>query len=111
LAFTGVVATIAGVALGIVPAFRSTGLALVPALEQNAESRSAISGTFERRFRIGDSFVVGQVALSVLVLVVSTLLVRTLVNLKSIDPGFDTGQVLDARVNSCLYRNLRLAVV
>jgi putative ABC transport system permease protein len=29
LAFTGVVATIAGVALGIVPAFRSTGLAIL----------------------------------------------------------------------------------
>ena len=73
---------------------------------------------FRGRFRLGDSLVVGQVALSVLVLVVASLLLRTLVNLKRIDPGFDTRQVLlfeidptlagytEARIRG-LYRDLQ----
>src|SRR5262249_42591433 len=49
-----------------------------------------------RSHRFGPTglLVVAQVALSVLVLVGAGLLVRTLTNLKSIDPGFDTRNIL-----------------
>jgi predicted permease len=94
LTFTLGMTTLAGIGLGIVPALRGTGVDVLPALKKNEGTGSAISGVFKGRFRLGDSLVVGQVALSVLVLVVASLLLRTLVNLKRIDPGFDTRQVL-----------------
>jgi predicted permease len=118
LIFTGSMSMLAGILLGVVPAFRSTRGDLVSALKKNSGDGSAISGGVAGRFKIGDSLVVGQVALSVLVLVISTLLLRTLANLKSIDPGFDTRQVLifgidptsagykESRIRS-LYRDLQ----
>jgi predicted permease len=99
LIFTVGVAMLAGIVFGVVPAFRSMGVDVVPALKENAATGSAVSGAFKGRLRLGDSLVIGQVALSVLVLVVSGLLVRTLVNLKSVDPGFDTRQVLLFGIN------------
>ncbi len=47
-----------------------------------------------RRVRLGDALVVAQVALSVVVLVGAGLLVRTLHKLQTLDPGFDTHNVL-----------------
>jgi predicted permease len=102
LSFTVAIATLAAMVLGIVPALRSSGVEVVPALKENAGNGSAISGTLKGRFRLGDSLVIGQVALSVLVLAVASLLGRTLVNLKGIDPGFDPRQVLLFEINPTL---------
>jgi predicted permease len=114
LIFTVGVAMLSGIVVGIVPAFRSSGVDVVPALKEN----TGVSSVFRGRFRLGDFLVVGQVALSVLVLAVASLLLRTLMNLKNIDPGFDTEQVLlveidptlagyeEARIRS-LYRELQ----
>jgi hypothetical protein len=67
---------------------------------------------------LADILVVGQVALSLLVLAVAGLFLRTLVNLKNIDPGFETRRVLlfeidptlagyqEAQIGS-LYRDLQ----
>jgi predicted permease len=102
LVFTVGVTMLAGILLGIMPAFRSTGVDVVPALKEIVGNRSPISGALRGRFRLGHSLVVGQVALSLLVLAVSSLLVRTLVNLKAIDPGFDTRQVVLFGINPTL---------
>jgi predicted permease len=98
LIFTVGVAMLSGIVVGIVPAFRSSGVDVVPALKEN----TGTSSTFRGRFRLGDFLVVGQVALSVLVLSVASLLLRTLVNLKNIDPGFDTEQVLLVEIDPTL---------
>ena len=57
------------------------------------------------RVRAGDALVVAQVALSVVVLVGAGLLVRTLHKLQTLDPGFDTQNVLPRRqgVDTRLY--------
>ena len=94
LIFTTVIAILTGIGFGILPAFRSSGVNVVPALKENAGAGATITAALRWRFRLGDSLVVGQVALSVLVLVVASLLVHTLVNLKNIDPGFDMHQTL-----------------
>jgi hypothetical protein len=47
-----------------------------------------------RRFNLGTALVVAQVTLSMLVLAGAGLLVRTLANLRSINPGFDTHNLL-----------------
>jgi len=102
LSFTVAIATLAAMVLGIVPALRTTGVDVVPALKENAGNGSAISGALKGRFRLGDSLVIGQVALSVLVLAIASLLGRTLVNLKGINPGFDPRQVLLFGINPTL---------
>lgn len=94
LGFTAAVATLTGIVFGLAPAFRSACVDVTPALKESAGNLSNASRAGSKRFRLSSSLVVAQVALSVLVLVGSGLLVRTLVNLKSIDPGFDTHNVL-----------------
>jgi predicted permease len=78
----------------LAPAFRSARVDVTPALKESAGNLSSATRAGSRHFGLSSSLVVAQVALSVLVLVGSGLLVRTLVNLKSIDPGFDTHNIL-----------------
>jgi predicted permease len=52
------------------------------------------------RARLGKFLVVTQVALSLLLVAGTGLLVRSLVNLKNIDPGFDTENLLVFRLNA-----------
>jgi predicted permease len=95
LAFTVAVALLTGIGFGLAPAFRGTRINVAPALKENAGSLSAASHVGGgRRFGLGSSLVVAQVALSMVVLIGAGLLLRTLEKLKSINPGFDTRNVL-----------------
>jgi predicted permease len=94
LAFTAAVSILAGLLFGLAPALRSTRLDLMPALKGTVGNLSSVSQTGIRRLRLGSGLVVAQVALSVLVLAGAGLLVRTLANLKNLDPGFDTRKLL-----------------
>jgi len=78
-----------GVFFGVVPAFRSTRLDLTPALKDSAGSVARM-----RRPNVGTLLVVAQVALSVVVVVGASLLVRTLGNLRNGNTGFDTRNLL-----------------
>ncbi len=118
LAFTISISLITGILFGLAPAFRSTRLDLTPALKENASTLPGGDVQAGRRFRMGNALVVVQVALSVVVLIGAGLLVRTLQNLHSINPGFDTQNVLlfsidptlekyqDSQIQN-LYRNLQ----
>ena len=94
LAFTVGVSVFTGIVFGLAPALRGARVDLTPALKENASSLPGGAGHSGRWLRLGDSLVVAQVALSILVLVGAGLLVRTLRNLRSINPGFDTQNVL-----------------
>jgi len=94
LLFTIGVALLTGIGFGLAPAFRGTRINVAPALKENAGSLSAASHAGGRRFGLGSSLVVMQVALSMVVLIGAGLLLRTLEKLKSINPGFDTSNVL-----------------
>jgi predicted permease len=97
LAFTAVASILTGVCFGLAPAFRGLRVDLTPALKAaDAFSSSAMR---RRRFNMGNLLVVTQVALAVVVLATAGLLVRTLHNLKSVDPGFDTNNMLLFGVN------------
>src|SRR5205807_9368120 len=87
------VCVLAGILPGLAPALRGTRLDLTPALKENSPTLPAISQR-GRRFSLGSALVVAQVTLSMLILAGAGLLVRTLENLKSIDPGFDTRNLL-----------------
>jgi hypothetical protein len=118
LAFALVVSSLAAVLCGLAPAFRGTGVSLAPALKESAGGVSGAAPAGNHRFGLSDLLVVAQVALSILVLVGAGLLVRTLTNLKGIDPGFDARNILlfgvDPKLNGygeaqiqTLYRDLQ----
>jgi predicted permease len=90
LMFTAGVSIVAAVLFGLSPALGATRVSLTPALKQNGGG-SRVTG-----FRLGQKKVllIAQVALSVLLLCGTGLLVRTLVNLERVDPGFDRNNVL-----------------
>jgi len=98
LAFTLGIALLTGILFGIAPAFRGSRINVGPALKESAASSDAtkVSG---RHFGLGSALIVAQVALSVVVLTGAGLLVRTLANLRNIDPGFDTHNVLLFGIN------------
>ncbi len=93
LTFALGICVLTGILFGLAPAFRNTRLDLTPALKENASSLPG-SGSGPARFRLGRALVIAQVALSVVVLVGAGLLVRTVENLRSIDPGFNVRNLL-----------------
>ena len=87
-----------GLVFGLVPALQSTRPALASTLKNEAGSVMGGSGAF--RFRKG--LVVTQVALSLLLLIGAGLFTRSLVNLRSLDPGFETERLLAFSVDPSL---------
>ena len=93
LLFTFGVAIITGILFGLGPALRGMRVDLTPAL-RDASGNLPGSRSFTRWFSMGNALVVAQVALTVVVLAGAGLLVRTLQNLKTVNPGFDTRNIL-----------------
>ena len=87
-----------GLAFGLVPALQSTRPALAPTLK--SETGSVIGGTAPFRFRKG--LVVAQVALSLLLLIGAGLFSRSLMNLRTLDPGFQPERLLAFSVDPSL---------
>ena len=100
LTFTVGVAVFTGLAFGLAPAFRGARVNVAPALKENAGSMSGVGFASRRgRVALGSALVIGQVALSVVVLAGTGLVMRSLANLNAIDPGFDTHNVLQFGIN------------
>ncbi|MGA8182543.1 MAG: FtsX-like permease family protein, partial [Terriglobia bacterium] len=94
LAFTASICLFTGIAFGLAPAFRSARVELTPALKENAATFWRGGRRGGGLFHLGKSLVVVQVVLSVVVLVGAGLLVRTLQNLRNVNTGFDTRNLL-----------------
>jgi predicted permease len=88
LAFTLAVCAATGLAFAVLPALPSR-LNLVTALK---EGGAAVSGGGSQRVRA--ALVVGQVAVSMVLLVGAGLMLRSLLELQSLNPGFDSQRVL-----------------
>ncbi len=95
LLFTLSVSVIAGVLFGAVPALQLAGV------DVNATLREEGRGTSAGRARVKarDALVVGQIALSLLLLIGAGLLVRSFVRLLAVDPGFEAHNVLTVGVS------------
>jgi predicted permease len=94
LLFTGAVTIIAGVLFGLTPALRGLRVDLAPALKEGTGSSAPAWRAKRGWFSAANSLVVVQIALSIVALAGAGLLVRTLENLKNVDPGFDPKNVL-----------------
>ena len=95
LGFTLGIAVATALLFGMLPAFRATGVEFTPALKDGRGGSSATT-----RGALARSLIVGQVALSVVLLVVAGLFVRSLVHLSDVDLGFDKHNVLDFSLDS-----------
>ena len=102
LLFTFAAAVLTGIIFGLAPAFRGTRINLTPALKEGARSSVSEGRAGGRWFSLGNGLVITQVALAVVVLVGAGLLVRTLQNLRNVDPGFDTRNLLTFRLDPTL---------
>ncbi len=94
LGFTIAVSLITGILFGMAPAFRSMRVNLTPALKEGEGSSTSWGRGGGKWFSMSNALVVAQVALAMVVLVGAGLLVRTLANLRSIDVGFDSHNIL-----------------
>jgi predicted permease len=95
LAFTVGIAGFTAMLSGLVPALRGTRVAIAPMMNPSTGSLLGSSAQSRGgRLRAGNMLVVAQVALSVLVLVFAGLFLRTLRNLQSANPGFETANIL-----------------
>ena len=89
LLFTTLLSLVTGILFGLAPALRATRIDLSTPLK---ESRS--SGLSRSRNRLAKALIVSQVALSAVLLIGAGLFVRSLVNLRKVDTGFDKENVL-----------------
>ena len=94
LLFTAAIAILTGIVFGLAPALRGLRVDLTPALKEGAGTSSPTSRARRGLFSANGSLVIAQVALSIVVLAGAGLLVRTLQNLKNVNPGFDTRSIL-----------------
>lgn len=102
LAFTAAVSMLTGILFGLAPAFRGLRVDLTPTLKEGAGSSGPVAHRRTHWFSTANALVIAQVALTVMVLVAAGLLVRTLQNLKSVDPGFDTRNIVTFRIDPSL---------
>ncbi|HET6582474.1 MAG TPA: ABC transporter permease [Nannocystaceae bacterium] len=94
LGFTLVLALVTGIAFGIVPALRAARIDLLTPLKQEA-------GTAGGTARVGlrGALVVVQVALSMIALVGGGLFIRSMQNVREVDPGFAADEIVIANVD------------
>jgi len=96
LGFTAAIAVLTALLFGVLPALRSTRVALAAAMKGAAPADELGAG----RFRAGTATVVVQVALSLSLLVASGLFLRSFRKLVTMDLGFERSNVLIVRADS-----------
>ena len=92
VAYAVLLALVTALACGLVPALRGTRVNVSAELHESGGTRAT------GRLRLRRAFVVGQVAVSALLLVLSSLLLRTAARGAALDPGFDLGAGVVVRV-------------
>ncbi len=94
LGFTAGVSLLTGIVFGLAPALRGSDIGLTSSLKSGDGGLSGGMHAKKHRITLGGALVAVQMALAIVVLVTAGLLVRTLSNLKNLDPGFDTHSLL-----------------
>jgi putative ABC transport system permease protein len=93
LAFTALTCVATAVVFGLVPALQAARPNLQRTLQNGGRA-----GTGGARYRVRNLLILGEVALSVVLLVGAGLLVRSFVALQQVRPGFDASDVLTFRL-------------
>jgi predicted permease len=93
LMFSAGLCVLTGLLFGLAPALRASRPDLVEALKDDARLQGF------RRSRLRSGFVVAQVTLGLVLLSVASLFLKSLINARSMDPGFDVSRVVDLRID------------
>jgi predicted permease len=93
--FAGAASVLTGVLFGLVPALKMAS----PNLQQTLRSGSLSVIGKGASFRVSMALVVGQIALSVVVITTAGLLLHSLYGLSRVNPGFSTDKVITAEVS------------
>ena len=94
LAFTLLISIATGLLFGLAPAFRTAKVNLIDSLKDGARGSE---GTLRNRTR--SLLVVFESAVAVILLIGAGLLVRSLIALQNVNPGFDANNVLTLRID------------
>ena len=103
LLFSLLLSCATGILFGIAPALEASRPGLVPALKGS----DAAVGERRARFDLKKILVVGEVALSLLLLIAAGLFVRGLQSARAIDPGVDVDKLVSAPLSINLLRYTR----
>src|SRR5256885_2362943 len=95
LGFTLLISLVTGLLFGLAPAFRTAKVNLIDSLKDGV--RGSGEGTLRNRTR--SLLVVFESAVAVMLLIGAGLLVRSLIALQQVDPGFDPNNVLTMRID------------
>ncbi|HEV2417468.1 MAG TPA: ABC transporter permease [Terriglobia bacterium] len=90
LGFALLVALTTGIAFGLTPALRATR----PSANESAQAASRNLATSRRGRKLGSALVIVQITISLVLIASAGLLVRTLHNLETMNPGFSRAHVL-----------------
>jgi predicted permease len=98
LAFTFAVSILTGILFGLAPALRAARVDLNSTLKSGGRNAQGDGGLGSSRRRIRSLLVVGEVAISIVLLVGAGLLIRSFVQLQRVSPGFDPDGVISMRL-------------
>jgi putative ABC transport system permease protein len=93
LAFTALVSFVTGILFGLAPAWQTSRLDVQQALKETARGVTNVPA------RLRHGLVVGEVALTLLLLIGAGLMLRTFHRLQTLDPGFSHERVLTFRMD------------
>ena len=102
LGFALAVSLVTGIVFGLLPAFSASRSDLNATLKESGNR----SGTGFREGKVRSMLVVCEVSLALVLLIGAALLIRTLIALRDVDPGFDSHNVLtlEMSLNGPLYQ-------
>ncbi len=96
LGFTAAIACVTGVLAGSLPAWQATRITVANALKSSGAGNT---GGTTRSGLMREILTIAQVAVSIVLLVGASLIMRSVINLRQVDPGFDPSGVLMMEVN------------
>jgi putative ABC transport system permease protein len=86
LVFTTVISILAGIFFGLAPALRTSS----PELSSSLKEGNRGSGTNSSRSRLRDALIVSEIAMALVLLVCAGLLIKSVMRLRGVEPGFET---------------------
>jgi predicted permease len=98
LAFTFGVSLLTGILFGLAPVWRAVRVDPNTSLKAGGRSGQSDGGLYLRRHRLRGLLVVGELALSLVLLIGGGLLVRSFVRLQAVPPGFATQHIVTMQV-------------
>ena len=98
LVFAAVLTLATGVLFGLAPSLRASRPDLIGVLRASGEAADQVHRGFPGRVNLGGLLLVGQIALSVVLLIGATLLMESLVQLHRVDVGFNPANLLTLRL-------------